>query len=135
MADDGFVAHCLELLASIADARARRMFGGHGIYSGDVMFGLIAYDTLYLRVDDQVRDAFAEAGGEPFVYDGKTGGKPVTMPYVTVPLDAMDDPSAMAPWAERALAAALRARAAKGPARSRGPKTAKKPTRGKEAPR
>ena len=113
MADAAYLDHCRELLQGIGPVDIRRMFGGHGIYAGDVMFALIARDTLYLRIDDTVRDAFADAGSEPFVYDGKAAGRPVTMPYMTAPEEAMDDPAAMTPWAEQALAAARRTRTAK----------------------
>lgn len=117
LVDQDFIDHCLELLGDVGPVQARRMFGGHGFYADDVMFALIAYDTLYLRVDDQCRSSFVDAGGEPFLYDSRRTGQPVAMPYYTVPLDAMDDPEAMAPFAQLALAAARRVRAAKKPKR------------------
>lgn len=107
------VEHCLELLAPLGAVRARRMFGGHGLYCDELFFALIADDKLYLKVDDDARPAFLAAGCEPFVYEAK--GKPMTMSYWTVPADAMESPALMRPWARHALAAALRARAAKPP--------------------
>lgn len=109
MAATEFVSHCLELLASLGAMRARRMFGGWGLYAGDVFVALIAQERLYLKVDDSSRERFAGAGCEPFVYTGQ--GKPVTMSYWTAPDDAMDSPALMAPWARLALQAALAARA------------------------
>ena len=111
MATEGLVTHCLELLAPQGAVRARRMFGGHGLYVDDCMVALIAFDKLFLKVNAQTQPAFAAAGCEPFVYDGK--GKPITMSYWTVPADAMESPEFMAPWARLALQAALAARAAK----------------------
>jgi len=113
------VEHCLELLAPVGSVRARRMFGGHGLYCDDLFFALIAVDRLYLKVDAQTEPAFAAAGCEPFVYDAK--GKSMRMNYWTVPADAMESPALMQPWARRALAAALRARAAKPSAAPRKP--------------
>ena len=113
------VEHCLELLAPVGSVRARRMFGGHGLYCDNLFFALIAVDRLYLKVDAQTEPAFAAAGCEPFVYDAK--GKSMTMNYWTVPADAMESPALMQPWARRALAAALRARAAKPSAAPRKP--------------
>ena len=49
--DDGFTAHCLELLAPHGAARARRMFGGVGIYLDGLFIALIADERLYLKVD------------------------------------------------------------------------------------
>ncbi len=91
----------------------RRMFGGAGVFADDVMIALVAYETLYLRIDDQTRAAFEAEGCQPFVYDGK--GKPIEMPYMEAPGEALDDPSEMARWAELALGAARRAKAAKKP--------------------
>lgn len=115
-APNEFAAHCLELLGSAGPARSRRMFGGHGFYVDDLFIALIAYERLYLKVDASTRAAFAAAGCQPFVYDG--AGKSVTMAYFTAPEEAMESPPLMQPWARLALAAALRARAAKPPARA-----------------
>ena len=105
------VEHCLELLAPLGAVRAKRMFGGQGLYCDDLFFALIAADRLYLKVDASTRPAFEQAGCEPFVYDAKTGS--VALGYWSVPAEAMESPALMQPWARQALAAALRARAAK----------------------
>ena len=115
-APNEFVAHCLELLGSVGAVRSRRMFGGHGIYVDELFVGLIAFDQLYLKVDASTRASFEAAGCRPFVYDG--AGKSVTMGYFTAPEEAMESPPLMQPWARLALAAALRARALKPPARA-----------------
>jgi DNA transformation protein and related proteins len=105
------VDHCLEMLAPLGVVRAKRMFGGHGLYIDELFVALIAFERLYLKVDAQTQPAFESAGCEPFVYDGK--GKPITMSYWTVPAEAMESPHLMEPWARQAIAAALRARAVK----------------------
>lgn len=105
------VDHCLELFAPLGAVRARRMFGGHGFYIDELFVAIVAFDRLYLKTDAQTRPAFEQAGGEPFVYDATTGA--VALGYWTVPADAMESPALMQPWARQAIAAALRARAAK----------------------
>jgi DNA transformation protein len=110
MNDAGFVAHCLELLASAGAARSRRMFGGHGLYVDDLFIALVIGDRLYLKADAASRPAFAAEGCEPFVYEGS--GKSVTLGYWSAPPQAMESPALMLPWARRALQAALAARAA-----------------------
>lgn len=118
---DEFASHCLELLAPLGAARAKRMFGGYGLYIDDLFIALIAFERLYLKVDAQTRAAFEAAGCQPFVYDGK--GKSVTMSYFTAPEQAIDSAHEMLPWARLAFEAALRARAAKvAPKRSRRPR-------------
>ncbi len=113
--EDEFVAHCTELLASAGAVRSRRMFGGRGFYIDELFVALIAGDRLYLKADAQTRSVFEAAGCTPFVYGG--AGKSVTLGYFSAPDDAMESPPLMQPWARHALAAALRARAAKPAAR------------------
>ena len=123
MAQDELARHCLELLQPLGQVRARRMFGGHGLYVDDLFIAIIAFDRLHLKTDAQTRTAFEAAGGEPFAYDG--GGRLVTLAYWTVPADAMESPALMQPWARLAMEAALRARADK-PAATRRRTAAKK---------
>jgi DNA transformation protein len=106
-----FVNHCLELLEPLGRPRARRMFGGHGVYVDELFLALIADERLYLKVDTESRPAFEAAGCGPFVYGGKNGETGV-LGYFSAPDEAIESPTAMQPWARLALAAALRARAA-----------------------
>jgi len=111
MASPELVDHCLELLSPLGSARVRRMFGGHGFYVDDLFIALIAGERFYLKVDAQTRPLFEAAGCVPFVYDA--AGRSVSLGYFSAPEDAMESPPLMQPWARHALAAALRARAAK----------------------
>ena len=123
---DDFSTHCLELLGTVGSARARRMFGGVGLYVDDLFVALIFAERLYLKADAQTRERFEAAGGQPFVYDAK--GKAMSMGYFTAPDEAIESPTLMQPWARLALEAALRARAAK-PASARANKKATPPAK------
>lgn len=127
-----FVSHCVELLTPLGAVRAKRMFGGWGLYADDVFIAVIARDRLYLKTDAESKPSFETAGCEPFVYDAKTGA--VAMSYWSAPPDAMDSPALMAPWARGALQAALRARAAKAPKALKAPGPAIKPRPAPGAP-
>src|SRR6266849_6054119 len=83
--------------------RARPMFGGVGLYSGEVFFALIADDTVYFKVDDSTRPEFEARGMGPFRPFGDTGG---TMQYYQLPEDLLEDPEALRAWAEKAVAIA-----------------------------
>jgi DNA transformation protein len=121
MARSEFVDHCLELLAPLGALRARRMFGGWGLYAGDVFVAIIAGERLYLKTGEADHEAFRAAGCEPFIYNART--RAVAMSYWSAPAEAMDSPALMEPWARRALHAALRAAATRrAPARSRPPR-------------
>jgi DNA transformation protein len=101
--------HSLELLSSIGQSSAQRMFGGYGLRVDGVFVALLAFGRLYLKADAQTRSQFAAAGCEPFVYEAR--GRPVALSYWTVPPLAMDSPEQMRPWARLALQAAMRAQA------------------------
>jgi DNA transformation protein len=115
-ADREFVGYVVESLRDLGPVGARRMFGGHGIFMNGLMFGLIADDQLYLKVDDGNRAAFEAEGLQPFTYNGK--GKPVAMSYREAPSEGFDDPEILCDWAREAYAAALRAEAGKARRRS-----------------
>lgn len=117
--DEAFAAHCLELLAPLGAAQARRMFGGHGLYLDGLMVGLIADEQLYLKTDAQTLTRWQAASGRPFVYASRRGDttRTATMSYWTPPPEALESAAAMQPWARLALEAALRSRAAR-PART-----------------
>ena len=46
-----FVEFVLELLAPLGNVRARAMFGGYGIYRGEIMFAIITDDRMYFKAD------------------------------------------------------------------------------------
>ena len=102
-----FAALVEEVLQAVGPVEVRAMFGGHGVFLDGVMFGLIADEVLYLKVDDGNRGRFEEAGLEPFVY--ASGGRPTTMSYHRAP-DVLEDWNALSPWVAGALDAARRAK-------------------------
>jgi len=104
-----FVLHCLELLEPVGPVRAKRMFGGYGLYAQDLFVALIADEGLYLRADEASEPHFRQAGGQPFEY--VAGGRRMTLRYWTPPAEALESPALMQPWARQALRAALSARA------------------------
>ena len=120
----GFVEFAVELLGNVGPVRARAMFGGHGIYCGDRMIGLVDDDEIFLKTDPETRPRFEEAGCRRWVYTG--GRKETRTSYFRPPDEAHESPEAMEPWGRLALEAARRAaRSArvtrKAPGRSRRP--------------
>ncbi len=103
-----FVNHLLDLLAPLGGVTARGMFGGWGLHRDGRMFALVAFDTLYVKVDDASRPEFAALGLEPFRYKTK-GGTNTIMSYHTVPADALDSAELLCEWAQKGIEAAARA--------------------------
>lgn len=95
-----------DLLADLGGVRVRSMFGGGGVFCGDLMFALISYDTLYFKADEQTAPGFAAEGSEPFTHTGKS--RTVTLSYWRAPERIGDDQEAMLAWARGALGAARR---------------------------
>ena len=91
----------------VPSVRARSMFGGVGIYAGELFFALIADDTLYLKADDQTRSEFERRGLEPFRPYGESGE---VMQYYRVSEDILEDAEALRAWAGQAVEVARRAR-------------------------
>ncbi|MEM7404334.1 MAG: TfoX/Sxy family protein [Pseudomonadota bacterium] len=106
-----FVAYLEEVFRQFGAVRARRMFGGHGIYRDGVMFGLVADDVLYLKADAELRIEFEALGLEAFEYN--KNGQPMKMSYFLAPDEIYEDEDAAKLWATRAFEAALRTKARK----------------------
>lgn len=104
-----FVDHLLGLLADFAPVRAKRMFGGHGLFIDDLMIAISIDDVLYLKVDDGNRERFIERGLTPFEY--ARNGKLVNLSYWRAPEEIFDEAEIAIEWARSAFEAALRSRA------------------------
>ena len=100
----GYRAYVEEQIGRIVPVRSRRMFGGVGLYAGELFFALIDEDVLYLKADDVTRPAFEAAGARrfhPFADER-------SMSYYTLPGGVLDDADRLEPWIRKALAAAER---------------------------
>lgn len=103
-----FRTYVLDQLGRVATGiRSRGMFGGVGIYSGDVFFALIDDDTLYLKVDDGNRPDFEAAGMGPFRPFGESGE---VMQYYEVPAELLEGGEQLGTWVEKAIEVARRAK-------------------------
>jgi DNA transformation protein len=104
-ATPAFRTFVLDQLEELGDVSSRSMFGGAGLYCRGLFFGIIARDTLYLKVDDRNRRDYERAGMKPFKpYPDRPG----TMRYYAVPLDVLESAPELISWARKAVAAAER---------------------------
>ena len=119
-----FANYCCELLAPLGPCAVRAMFGGFGLSLDGMTLAIVADlghgECLWLKADDESRAVFEREGCQRFTYD--MGGVPKSMGYYTAPLEAMESPAEMLPWARLAMQAALRAHQAKAPKRGRATK-------------
>jgi len=98
---DEFVDYIVDQFSAWGSISVRKMFGGAGLYRNGMMFGLIADDVAYLKVDDSNRSLYEEAGSGPFQ---PYPDKPTTMSYYEIPPDILEDPVSLGQWADRSLA-------------------------------
>lgn len=103
-----FAEYCCELLGSLGDVQAKRMFLGWGLSVDGLTVAVIAWDRLYLKVNIETQPSFAAADCQIFEHEAK--GIARRMQYYTAPESALESRSAMQPWAVLAMQAALAAR-------------------------
>src|SRR5512139_1008190 len=100
---DEFLTYVRDQLRNWGEVSVRRMFGGAGLYREGRIFGLIADDVAYLKVDDSNREDFVRAGSSAFnPYPEK--GKTAVMGYYEVPPEVLENPAEFSRWAQRSLA-------------------------------
>lgn len=97
-----------EMFQGLGPVTIKRMFGGKGIYHLGRIIAVEVRDEMLLKADETTAPEFAAAGATQWAYEGKKG-KPVKMPYWSIPEEAYDDPDLMAKWVRLAYEAALRA--------------------------
>jgi DNA transformation protein and related proteins len=103
---DHLTTYLLDLLAPLGPVSARRMFGGVGLFHGGMMFGLIARDELFLKVNDANQPTYLAAGEAPFSYDTKHGVHTIQS-YWRCPPELLDDAETFRAWARQAVEAAV----------------------------
>jgi DNA transformation protein len=101
---DAFRDYVLEQLAELGAVNARRMFGGVGLYCGEVFFGVINDNLLYLRVDETSRPLFEAAGMTAL---RPVRAKPeVVAAYYQAPDHVLEDAETLVEWVRRSVAVA-----------------------------
>jgi DNA transformation protein and related proteins len=108
----------LDQLSGLRGLRAQPMFGGVGLYSHEVFFGIVAADVLYFKVDDSTRAAYEAEGSEPFT---PYGDRATTMQYYAVPAGVLESAPTLVQWARRAITAVGAPKGPKPRAQSRKP--------------
>ena len=118
VASDSFAQFLREQLAPLGNLTMRPMFGKTGVFCDGLMLGMVRDDTLYVRVDDHNRAAFAEAAAFPPLNYAKKGGI-IDLSFWRAPERLFDEPDELIAWARLALAAAGRVAAKRAPGQPR----------------
>ena len=120
MGQDSFTTYVLDQVAGLGEVRVKRMFGGAGLYAGEVMFAILDEARLYFRATPASSERYAAKGAKPF----EPWAGHVMKGYWEVPADVLEDAEQAVAWAREAAADA---RALKAPAKKRRPSPVRKP--------
>ncbi|WP_165748431.1 TfoX/Sxy family protein [Cellulophaga sp. Z1A5H] len=78
----------------------KRMFGCIGLYADGLMFGKIAKETIYFKVDDSNKNKYLEAGSETLKLFKSNS---VVASFYEVPVEIIEDANQFVVWAETSL--------------------------------
>jgi DNA transformation protein len=90
-------------LSGLGEIAVKPLFGGHGIYWGETIFGIMFKGRLYLKVSDRSKGDYLARGMGPF----RPNERQTLKSYYEVPSDVLDDPDALLSWAGEAVRAGI----------------------------
>ena len=97
--DEGFRAFVEDQLEGIERLDVRPMFGGYGLYCGDVFFGIIFHGQLFFKTSEDTRGRYVKRGMKPF----RPSAKQTLKSYYEVPADVLDETDVLVAWAREAV--------------------------------
>jgi DNA transformation protein len=95
---DSFKDFVLDQLDGLRGVSCRAMFGGYGLYHGEVFFGIVHKGRLYFKTNETSRAVYRERGMKPF----RPNRKQTLRTYYEVPGDVMENAEQLAVWAGQA---------------------------------
>ncbi len=104
--DDSFVEYVCDQLEDFEIVTYKAMFGGYGIYCGDIFFAIVFDGHLYFKTDATSQIKYESWDSEPFQPNAKQRLKS----YYEVPVDILEDAGSLVIWAEEAYGAATGAK-------------------------
>lgn len=96
---DSYKEFILDQLDSLGGLRCGGMFGGYGLYQGDVFFGIISKSRLYFKTDATSRQAYLDRGMRAF----RPNPRQELQTYYEVPVEVLEDRDELARWASEAI--------------------------------
>jgi DNA transformation protein len=88
-------------LAALGGVTSRPMFGGHGLYWRDTIFGIVFRGRLYLKVDERTMGDYLARGMGPF----RPNERQTLKSYFEVPPDVLAESEVLLSWAGEAIRA------------------------------
>ena len=89
--DVSFADYIVEdVLGHLGEITRKVLFSGYGIYMKGKIVGIIIDGVFYTKASKELMEKYKSEGDEPFQYE-RPDGKVVTMPYVSVSIDTLED--------------------------------------------
>jgi DNA transformation protein and related proteins len=104
--DDSFVEFVCDQLDDFEIVTYKAMFGGYGIYCGDIFFAIVFDGRLYFKTNAESQTRYEEWDSEPFQPNAKQRLKS----YYEVPGQILEKAPRLVEWAEEAYSAATSAK-------------------------
>lgn len=95
----GFQAFVLDQLEGLPYLTCKPMFGGHGLYQGSLIFGIIFRGRLYFKVNASTVNVYREHMMGPF----KPTPKQTLHSFYEVPIEIIEDRDVLKDWALTAI--------------------------------
>jgi len=95
---DSFRDFVLEQLSALEGLRSKRMFGGYGLYSGVVFFGILSGGRLYFKTYPDTLPDYLAFNAEVF----SPSEKQILKNYREVPVLILEDAVQLTTWARKA---------------------------------
>ncbi len=86
-------------MEGLGELRALAMFGGWGLYCGELFFGIVSGGRLYFKTNTATRGRYEALGMRPF----RPNPRQTLQCYYEVPADVFDDATELERWARDAL--------------------------------
>ncbi|MFA7116846.1 MAG: TfoX/Sxy family protein [Bacteroidales bacterium] len=92
-----FLEYVLDKLSGWGNVYTHKMFGGAALYQEGLAFGMVADDTVYLKVDDTNKDKYIKAGSLPLM---PFKSHATVLSFYNIPSDIFEDTDNFKKWAK-----------------------------------
>ncbi|MDZ5761814.1 TfoX/Sxy family protein [Candidatus Cyrtobacter comes] len=89
MSQNGFIDYVIDILSPLYQVKARKLFGGYGLYINNKIFAITVKQELYFKYKHTISKFFPELNLEPLSYE--KNGKTIQMSYWKVPAEILED--------------------------------------------
>lgn len=89
-------------MGGLRGLRSKAMFGGFGLYCGEVFFGIVSNTSLFFKVSADTRADYETRGMKPF----SPNAKQTLFSFYEVPIEILEEADQLARWARMSIAAA-----------------------------